>query len=277
MTDLFRFMVLRAPEQVDPSQTILIGGSSTLTTGLKEAAKSVSPQAAMGKIAQTFIAQNKEFVQTAKSLIFGEQLAKIADELQNPVKLKSASNSLPDLAQHLFPNLAQIVTDKRFLDDKRRIHDSLVALQISPLAENPLAGSLVNLSRAVDVVERAAADSSLKEPGALADAATRIVVLPPDLFPVPSPLARQDPTKESTTETQIQSEQNDHVAALKAAILAINNMIAVNKVPSETNQAVSAKPAQFAQTGGLSENMASESVRRINSDASNVIFGVIYR
>jgi hypothetical protein len=243
MTDLFRFMVLRAPEQVDPATTIPIAGSSEtpLTAALREAAKSATPQTVMARIAQTFIAQNKDFVGAANSLNFGDQLVKVVEELQNPTKSKAAQNSLPSLVHRLFPKLTQIVTDKRFLDDKRRIHDSIVALQLATPPQSSLAGLLVNLSRAVDVVERASADdSSLKAPGAIADAASRIVVLPPDLFPIPSPPAQPEATDSTAAEAQAQS---DRVAALKDVLAAINEMIAVNATPTETSQPVSPNPA----------------------------------
>ena len=185
MTDLFRFMVLRAPGQVDPDNTIPIdqGGNSSLTHELQQASQSASPRAAILAIAQKFIASDKDFVRDPGSLNFGQQLSPIAEELQNPAGLKSASNSLPALVHSLFPRLAQTTTDQHFLDDKGRINDSIVALQIAPLPDNQLAGLLVNLSRAIDMLEHEAADEgSLKEPGALARAASRIVVLPPELF-----------------------------------------------------------------------------------------------
>jgi hypothetical protein len=84
----------------------------------------------------------------------------------------------------IFPKPAQVVADKRFLDDKLRVHDSLVALQISPSADTTELALLVNISRAIDLLERVAADdASLRNPGAARSAISRVVVLPPKLFP----------------------------------------------------------------------------------------------
>jgi hypothetical protein len=235
MTDLFRFMVLRAPQPVDTSATIPLDGSSesSLIVGLKQAAQSSSPLAAMGAVAKTFIAQSQDFVRAIDSLNFGEKLAKVVDEFQNPAKSKSGSNSLTAIVHRLFPTLAKIVMDKRFLDDKRRIEDSLVALQIVPASSNQLAGLLVNLSRVINLLERAAIDdSTLKSPGVLFEAASRIVVLPPELFPLPSPVA----APAIASGGQIVSPPSERIAAMQDALVAINNMIAANAAPSGGDQ-----------------------------------------
>jgi hypothetical protein len=262
MTDLFRFMVLRAPDQADPEKTVVIDESSQgpLAADLKEAAQSASPQLAMIKVAQTFITRNKAFVHATHSLNFGDSLVKIADTFQHPPKSKPASGSLVTLVHRLFPKLAQTVTDKGFLDDKRRIHDSIVALQISPLPENSLAAVLVNLCRAVNLLERAATDdSSLKAPGALADAASRIVVLPPTLFPMPSAPVPPEPTHSSGAPAGVPSDQSARLAALKDALVAINNMIAVNTTPSATAPPNLANPAQSGiSSGAHAANLASD-------------------
>ena len=253
MNDLFRFMVLRAPEQVNPGTTIPIGsGQSPLTAGLEQAAKSASPQSAMTQVAQTFIVQNADFVAAVRSLHFGGQLSRITEALGHPAKPKGP-NPVADLVQQVFPKPAQTVADSQFQDDKRRIHESIIALQLAPYADTSLAGVLVNLSRAVDLVERTAAkDPSLKDAGAAAEAAGRILVLPSSLFPVPSPPPQAASTDASATPAQRPSEQ---LAALKETLAALNEMIALNSAPTE-QEPVSANlpppartPAQTTATG----------------------------
>ena len=62
--------------------TIPIGsGQSALTAGLEEAAESASPQSAMTQVAQTFIAQNADFMSAVTSLRFGGQLSSIVEAL----------------------------------------------------------------------------------------------------------------------------------------------------------------------------------------------------
>jgi hypothetical protein len=261
MTDLFRFMVLRTAEQVKPEDTIPIDDSdqSSLFGQLRQASGSSNPQAAMQQVARTFVTQNKDFVQGIDSLNFGDQLAKVVDEFQNPEGTKPASDALTIIAHHLFPKLAQVVTDPRFLNDKRRIHDSIVALQITPLPVNSPGELLVNLSRAVSVIERAAAaDSTLKEPGALPKAAARVVVLPSSLFPLSSPISPTSPGSVPTDPTGGESGQNERLAALKDALLAVNEMIAVNTTSSAAIHPVAANPLQRSvQAGAPTLNLAS--------------------
>jgi hypothetical protein len=231
MTDLFRFMVLRAPDPIDQDKTIQIDGSnpSPLIADLKAARESASPQANMTQIAQRFFAQTEEFVATPDSLAFGKQYVKLLDALQHAAGSKPDAKTLSTLTHASLPKLPQVVVDKRFLDDKRRIHDSLVALQVSPSEDNGTSALLVNLSRAIDVLERVAAeDASVKQPGAVVNATTRIVVLPPGLFPVPSPLVGQTPQQAGNASSSQTSVDADQVAALRNAIAAVDTMIAVN-------------------------------------------------
>jgi hypothetical protein len=54
MFDLFRLMVLRPPENVDPSTTISIDHQSAFLTSLREASKSQSPLVTMRQVAEDF-------------------------------------------------------------------------------------------------------------------------------------------------------------------------------------------------------------------------------
>jgi hypothetical protein len=259
MTDLFRFMVLRAPDPIDQDQVIQIDGSnpSPLIADLKTARESASPQANMTQIVQRFFTQTHEFVATPDSLAFGKQYVKLLDALQRATGSKPDAKTLSALTHASIPKLPQVVVDKRFLDDKRRIHDSLVALQVSPSEDNGTSALLVNLSRAIDVLERVAAeDASIKQPGAAVSATTRIVVLPSGLFPIPSPLVGQtspQPGNASSAQSSQTSDDTEQVAALRNAIAAVDTMIAVNTPAPDpirdVQPSLTRKPAQSVNTG----------------------------
>ncbi len=246
MADLFRFMVLRAPDQVDPGDTILIDPSSQskLRSGLRAAARSAAPQAAMNDVALEFIASDNAFVRSPNSLSHGATLLAVTDVFENPARRRSGSEKLSKLIHSLFPKLAHTVKENSFLDDKSRIQDSIVALQLTPTPQSPSIASLIKLSQAVNLVERVAGgDSSVDEPGALANAASRIVVLPSDIFPVASQLVRQDPqpsqaaADERAAAVQGRADLEKRVADLNETILAVHNILAVNSLPPEANYA----------------------------------------
>lgn len=231
MTDLFRFMVLRAPEPTNQDNTIQIDGSnpSPLLADLKIASATATPQANMAAVAQRYIAQKEQFVATPNSLGYGNQYVKLMDALQHAAGSKPDAKALASVTHRIFPKVTQVVADRRFQEDKRRIHDSLVALQVSPSGDNGASALLVELSRAVDVVERVAADdASIKQPGAVRDATTRVVVLPAGLFPIPSAPVGETPPPPGTTTPAPATQNADQVATLRDAIAAVDSMIAVN-------------------------------------------------
>ena len=246
MADLFRFMVLRAPDQVDPGDTILIDPSSQskLRSSLRAAAHSAAPPAAMNGVALEFIASDNAFVKSPDSLAHGATLLAVTSVFENPARRKYGSEQLSAVIHSLFPNLAHTVKENSFLDDKSRIQDSIVALQLAPTPQSPLVASLIKLSQAVNLVERVAGgDSSVDKPGALANAANRIVVLPSDIFPIASQLVRQDPqpsqaaADERVATVQDRADLEKRVADLNETLLAVHNILAVNSLPPEANYA----------------------------------------
>ena len=149
MTDLFRYMVLRAPETPSQNTTIQIDGSnpSPLIADLKTASATATPQASMAAVAQRYIAQKEQFVATPDSLSFGNQYHMVFDALQLAATSRTDAKTLASVTHSVFPKPAQVVADKRFLDDKRRVHDSLLALQVAPYADTSVPARLVNICR----------------------------------------------------------------------------------------------------------------------------------
>jgi hypothetical protein len=108
-------------------------------------------------------------------------------------------------------------------------------------------------------------DSSLSQTGAIAQAMNRIIVLPPDLFPVPSALVQQDPrpaedaAKARSATAQLGTDLNSRVAALNEAIDAVNNIRALNDFPLEASELLSLP-------SGMSRGTTSEA-KRVGTDA----------
>lgn len=255
MTDLFRFMVLRAPETPNQDAIIQIDGAnpSLFIADLKTASATASPQASMAAVAQKYIAQKEQFVATLDSLVYGEQYLKLFNAMQQAAASKTDAKTLASVTHSIFPKPAQVVADKRFLDDKRRVHDSLVALQVSPSADTIDPALLVNISRAFDVLERVAADdASIRNPGAALSATTRVVVLPAKLFPIPSAPVDATPPAPGATGSVTSTPDTDQVAALRDAIAAVDAMIAVNASTTdatpEMQPNLSRKLAQITST-----------------------------
>ena len=231
MTDLFRFMVLRAPAAPNQDATIQIDSlnPSPLIADLVSARATASPQTNMAAVAQKYIAQKEQFVATAESLVYGKQYLKLMESLQHEVGSKSNAKAFASVVHSIFPKAAEVVADKRFLDDKRRVHDSLIALQVSPSADTGQSALLVNISRAIDVLERVATeDISIQHPGAAISATTRVVILPPKLFPIPSTPIPATPPASDPTALAASTQNTYQVVALRDAIAAIDSMIAVN-------------------------------------------------
>lgn len=244
MTDLFRFMVLRAPGEPNPDAMIQIedGAPAGLIADLTTASATASANASMTVVAQRYI-RTDQFVATPDSLAYGAQYGKLLDALRQAPASANGAKALAAAVHAVFPNPARTTANSHFRDDKRRVHDSLVALLVSPTTDTAEAAVLVDLSRAIDVLERVAADStSLLEPDAAAGALRRVVVLPPKLFPLPpsAPASLPQGTAASAGSTQ----PAEQVAALRQAIAAVNSMIAANAPSPEIQPTVVQKPAQ---------------------------------
>ncbi|MFM0260264.1 hypothetical protein [Paraburkholderia sediminicola] len=195
----------------------------------------------MIEVAKRYVGQ-KQFVATPDSLVYGGQYVKLMDAVQHAAVSRSDAETISKLTHAIFPDLKQVIADKRFLDDKRRVHESLVALQVAPSEDNDTSTPLIDLSRAIDILERVAAnDASIGQPGAAVNATTRIVVLPPGVFPVPSPLVGQAPQAGDPPSFQ-SSQTSEQVTALRNAIAAVNAMITANTPSPVSSQEMPAVP-----------------------------------
>ena len=256
MTDLFRFMVLRSPEPPNGDATVQIDAShpSPLVSDLlKTASGTGSTQASMIAVAQKYIAQKEQFVATPDSLLYGKQYLKLTNALQHTVDSNDNHATVASVTHTVFSNPAQTAADKGFLEDKRRVHDSLIALQISSPANTAEVGLLVNISRAIDAVERVAADdASTHNWGGALLATTRVVILPAKLFPLPLFVTSEvDSVVGGTAAASDPAQNSDKAAALRDAIAAVDSMMAVNSVSSDA-----APPLQANSSSRVARNIS---------------------
>lgn len=125
-----------------------------------------------------------DFANPVSSLVSGKRLQSFAEK----VTALAAGAPPPDVVKALEPLISAtfgfspnaLVARADFQSDWDRICNSIVALFITPAAGRDLLGPLATLLRMIDLIRRVArADTSLNAPGALAEALTRTLLLPP--------------------------------------------------------------------------------------------------
>ena len=242
MSDLFRLMVLRPPEDVNPSATIAIDHESAFLSSLRDASKSQAPLVTMQQVAEDF-ARSELFVSDASALNYFEQYQAVSDAIAAPHKL--TISELTALIEKLFhANAKHLVGDKKLSSDEKNVQDSLVALQLASPPPKTQPEQLLRLCRAIDLIERVIkGDPSLTRKGAIAQAVNRIVVLPADLFPIaagatqPAALALQDPAQQPNGSATVQKQLVDRASAIHQTLQEMST------VAAETVPSVSSLPA----------------------------------
>lgn len=190
MFDLFRFFMLRPPERVNDEEAIPVGNGSELNVGLRRARAGIEPLASMREIAEGF-AKGDQFVRkpedaqhaiafnTLRAALSGKPHARLSD--------------LKTLIQNAFDATAnEVVAGESFQSDKTRVHDSLLAIKLASSVVETNLEHLPLYARLINLLERTAADdATLNESGAVSRALVRLLILPADLFPLPSPLEQR--------------------------------------------------------------------------------------
>jgi len=260
MYDLFRFMVLRPPQPVTPGATIDVDHQSGFMIDLRNASHSPSPPAAMTQVAARFT-QSGDFAGDPSTLAHWQPYqALIAFLLQQPPALSPAKLSAQ--IKNLFGiDPAKLVSEKGYLSDKRRIQDSLIALQLAAPPRSVDVELMARLCRLIDLIEREADGSLASQPDWAVHLLDRIIVLPPDLFPVPAAQPQAAPpqppappaTAEGADQPQSPSPQSDLLAragALSEALRLINTVALQPAAPVPTRPATAqAAPATATASG----------------------------
>ena len=187
MFDLFRFFMLRPPEKTDDRGGISIADNGELHAQLKRARAGDNPLATMREVAEGF-AKSERFVAQPEGIHHADALNTLRAALSG--KPQAHLSELKTLVRNAFGQAAgEVVAGATFQSDKTRVQESLLAVK---LASSEVQTNLEHLSlyaRLINLVERTAADDpTLNESEVVPRALARLLILPADLFPLPSPL-----------------------------------------------------------------------------------------
>jgi len=238
MTDLFRFVALRAPSSELPQDSVDLSSDSKFQLELasvrgssgRAAAGNGNGQApidALRQVAGQFIggAFGPGFIPANAAVPWQAAFERFA------VAAASAKN-IQDIAtavQAAFgKKLSVVVADPVFTGLYRNVRDTIVAVIILPAARSLALADLARLTRLMALIVRAAAgDPSLGQAGAIADALTASLQLPTAVFPLraglPQPvgvgdllvvkqqLKRYEPGDVANIENILRGEKRDKV------------------------------------------------------------------
>jgi len=222
MFDLFRFFILRPPERSNNLEEIQIADASSLAAQMKKARGGISPLSEMRDIAIAFV-KSTDFVQVPSSITNATELNAFRSLLE--VRPQAHLTDIKNIIRTAFGHTAaEVVADSNFISDKARVQDSVLAIKLASVSVN--VDHLGLYARLIDLIERAAADDlTLNEPGVLSNALVRLLVLPEDLFPLPSPVEQrnaQPPAPPSPSAGP--SEAEKRVAALEGVLAELTTL-----------------------------------------------------
>ncbi|MGH6839740.1 MAG: hypothetical protein ACREDT_13280, partial [Methylocella sp.] len=191
MDELFRFVNLRPPQSVaQVGIPIAIDPPTSLQGELESARNSSNPWQAMVNEATDFalsrgIFTDGGYVKDISSLAFYAQFIAFRAALTAPNQQFNLA-SLRQAIQRIFNmDAAALIADASFQTDKQRVFDSILAIFIAPVAHRGPLAPLTEIAQLIDLVQRVAAgDTKLDEAGAVQQALTATILLPPTLFPL---------------------------------------------------------------------------------------------
>jgi hypothetical protein len=209
-SDLFRFMMLRPPQEANEEDVVSIIAPSDLQVQLRQARAGESPRTAMLQVAQAYTA-TENYVQDVTALPFHKPL------MESYAKISAADNLNSDsLRKILIEAFKADITQEpelraEFNAEKVRVADSIIAILLSPQQHSPHLNALSLVARLFALIDRVdAKDKTLDVKGAVKAALTRTLVLPKDIFPLPSPLERLPPGE--STEPPVDEIEQERVA-----------------------------------------------------------------
>lgn len=233
MDDLFRFLIVRAPEPADLANGIALSIDTPLANQLADARSGPEPRAEMQKAAQAYL-QSTQAVTSADSLQLGGGLTKFAAGLSTA----SSTQELLQLAETSFGRSASSLVDSQeFGSDEQRLSDTLIALQLAPI---PTTAPVVDLFRALHVLRSLASNSSGAAPVA---ALSSPILLPSSLFPLPTN-QEQQPTSSVPSQNDaavLQASLTKQAGDLAAALKALDNIPAAQIVREAAPAALAAR------------------------------------
>lgn len=224
MFDLFRFITVRPPQELDESRSIPSDTNSNFHASLLAAGS----RRRQRSVAIEFI-KSADFIKGWIDLNHGEAFRKAGKELT-----ALSDPSLADTKKVIRDSFDVAATDVReneaFQSDKQRATDSLVAAKMISRGDIARLSELTAAIRICDLVERVAReDRALDDPGAITEALARRIRLPQALA-----TGSGAPQRESQPRDTQPDEGDPKVTELQERLDALDHAIQVlAAVPSE--------------------------------------------
>jgi len=268
MEDIIRFMMHRPPQRADVSVAVSVEETTTFQAELLQARNGDSPRQEIKTAAQRFIS-SQTYVKELSSLHYHTPLQVFFERLTN-----GSINNLEELKVlivEIFGQEARIVSgDANFINDRKRLSDSIIAIVLIP-TEQPNLDGLVRTRRLCALIERAGADDqSLNEEGAIQKSLRRTIVLPGELFPIPSSTERlRDERTLRAEATQVDEQSKlkqqleEKARALESAIQELRGIkysdFKMGDLPTETTKEKKAFSASAARKSKGKSSLTNES------------------
>ena len=221
MNDLFRFLIMRQPDQPPADAATPLASNTPLHDQLIQASSSGDPRTAMQKVASDFL-NSSQAAQSLSSLKLGDKIIPFLAQLPSA----HSRDELNQLITKCFGREAkQLAQSADFTEDLQRLSDTLLAL---PLVPAPSAAatktSLIDSYRALLLVQQLAVGGSASD-AQLSAAMTKPLTVPAGLFPLPTVQEQQQATPSSPGMTEA-----DQAALVKKATDLINALEALSRV-----------------------------------------------
>lgn len=222
MNEIFRFMVLRPPEAVDPNDNKYVevkNPQSELQNQLIEARKAENPLEAMVGYIEEFIASdsyvaNLDQISTPLKE-FGLHLNR--EDILDVEKLNTIIRRVFD------EDAATVVAREDFRQDRQNIADSLIAMVITHQEGSQAYEDMAQALRLCQLLTRVAIhDPTMKMKGVIEEALNAIILLPPGIFPLPYPSSQ--PTIRPEEQEKIEQARSEHEKAEEKAIRRLENL-----------------------------------------------------
>lgn len=186
MFDLFRFIMLRPPEEADIRDGIAVANDTELHGKLKQARASDEPLAEMREVAEAFV-RSEKFIGQPNAIHHAASLKDLHSALLDNAQADLVQ--MKTLMRNAFDKPAdEVVARSTFQSDKIRVQDSLLAVKLASTVIETNMEHLPLYARLMSLVERTAAgDETLNAKEAVPRALVRFLILPADLFPLPAP------------------------------------------------------------------------------------------
>lgn len=228
MESLFRFLLVRQPEEVDEKRAAVpLKMTTTLQRSISDALSSDSPRQAVKEVVETFINAQERYIDHPHKLHYHSGFSKLWKRIKDGGidsldDLKSAINSI-------FHQSAQIVAaSPEFAEDQAKCADSIIAIKLTPIEHGKPISELVRMFRVMALIKRAADDDILLNEEGTILRSLRAGVVFPDSFALSSFIETRSSGKSARLDkiekVRLFKEAKDKVKSVNKAIHELMNL-----------------------------------------------------